>query len=77
MGTQEEAAEKLNQIADQLAKVQAEVQALKDQAGQEPVISQALQAAIDRVAAAAQTVDDINPDAPVEPPADQPSEPAA
>lgn len=66
--TQQEAIQKLDTLATQVEKVKTEVQALVDAAGQEDEVSPELQAAIDRVSAAVQGVDDLNPDATEEPP---------
>lgn len=59
---QQEAAEKLNTVATQVAKVQTEVQKLIDTANGDDTVSPELQAAIDSVAAAVQGVDDLNAD---------------
>lgn len=66
MGTQKDAAAQLNTVADQLAKVRSEVEALKEAAQNATNVDPELQAAIDRVATAVQGVDDLNPDAPAE-----------
>lgn len=61
--SQADLAAQLNANADQLEKVRAEVQNLLDVIAAEPVVTPELQAAADRVTAAVQVVDDLNPDA--------------
>lgn len=63
--TTQEAVDKLNGVATQLAKVRTEVQTLVDAAANSGNVSPELQAAIDSVSAAVQGVDDLNPDATV------------
>lgn len=63
--TNQEAIDKLNGIATQVAKVKEEVQKLVDAAANAGDVSPELQAAIDSVSAAVQGVDDLNPDATV------------
>lgn len=67
--TEQEAIAKLDAQATQLAKIQTEVQALVDAVQNQGNVSPELAAAIDRVQAAIQVVDDQNPDAP---PAEEP-----
>lgn len=62
--TNEEAIAKLDAQATQLAKIQTEVQSLIDAATNQGNVSPELEAAINRVQAAIQTVDDQNADAP-------------
>ncbi len=68
MATQKEMADKLNVVSDQLTKIGAEsAQLLKDIADLKVLAGDAspeLQAAVEKVAAQAQTVDDLVPDAP-------------
>lgn len=66
MTQQDDAAVALNKVADQLGKVQTEIQGLIDAAAAEPAgtVSPALQAAIDRVTVAAQQADDKVADTP-------------
>lgn len=65
---QSEAAVKLTAVANQLVKIKAEVQALKDALETADDVSPELQAAIENVITVTQATDDINPD--VVPPAE-------
>lgn len=65
--TQQEAIDKLNGQATQLAKVRAEVQKLVDAAANAGNISPELEAAINGVSTAIQGVDDLNADEVVNP----------
>lgn len=71
--TQEEAIAKLDAQAAQLTKIQTEVQALIDAGANQPNITPELEAAINRVGAAIQTVDDQNADATTPPDGEQPA----
>lgn len=57
----------LNAIGDRLDKVKQEVQALKDSLSDVDIPAEA-QAALDRLSAAAEALDALNPDAPTTPP---------
>jgi hypothetical protein len=73
--TNQEAIDKLNAQATQLAKVRAEVQKLVDAAQNQGNVSPELEAAITNVENAIKGVDDLNPDEVVNPEGDtnQPS----
>lgn len=72
MGAQKDAADKLGSFGVQLAKAKDEIlakmQELVDAAANADNVSPELQTAIDNLAAPIQALDDIVPDAPVEPP---------
>jgi len=73
MATQAEAAVQLDTVTTKLGKVLTEIQALKDAAAAAANVSPELQAAIDRVVGAAEAADNANPDAPIEPPVEEPT----